>query len=86
MRLHLVLEYRYYDAIDRGEKKVEYRRLCDYWIKRILGPWSADPGRTVVFHRGYSATTMEFKAPSVVVDVAADQIKIRLGERVQGGG
>lgn len=33
--LHLVLKHQYYDAIDRGEKTVEYRDNTEYWRRRI---------------------------------------------------
>lgn len=33
--LHLVLKKIYYDLIESGEKKEEYRDLSAYWIKRL---------------------------------------------------
>lgn len=34
--LDLVLKHKWYDMIDRGEKKEEYREIKPYWEKRLL--------------------------------------------------
>ncbi|MBD5427502.1 MAG: ASCH domain-containing protein [Treponema sp.] len=34
--LHLVLKHKWWDMIERGEKKEEYRAFTEYWTKRIL--------------------------------------------------
>ena len=34
--LHLVLKRKWWDMIERGEKKEEYRAFTEYWVKRIL--------------------------------------------------
>ena len=39
--LHLVLKHKWYDMIDLGEKKEEYRDATPYWGKR-LRRWSLD--------------------------------------------
>ena len=53
--LHLVLKGKWYDMIDRGEKKEEYRENTSYWMKRIGKLHDA-----VCFHKGYTNTTMTF--------------------------
>lgn len=35
--LDLALKFQWYDMIDSGEKKEEYREIKDYWCKRIKG-------------------------------------------------
>lgn len=35
--LNLVLKREWYDMIESGEKKEEYREIKDYWCKRIKG-------------------------------------------------
>jgi len=32
------LKKEWFDKIKSGEKKVEYRRICDHWIRRICEP------------------------------------------------
>lgn len=74
--LDLVLKHQWYDMIDRGEKKEEYREDKAYWIKRLTDlnsdfvPFSYRyhyeqiPFREythVRFHRAYTNTTMLFK-------------------------
>ena len=34
--LHLVLKRKWWDMIESGEKKEEYRTHSDYWIKRLV--------------------------------------------------
>lgn len=66
--LHLVLKSVWYDKIASGEKTSEYRECKPYWNRRFAGcdeiDWDGDAScsyyDTVVFHRGYTAETMEF--------------------------
>jgi len=73
---HLILKHKWYDAIDRGEKTVEYRRNTAYWRRRIL-----DCDR-VVFHRGYTSTTMTFEMAFKALHEG--QIEIHLERRLRG--
>lgn len=80
--LHLVLKHQYYDAIDRGEKTVEYRENTEYWRRRIVPKWNSNGGNKVVFHRGwtdYTKKTMTFAIKDVVFN--GDTIELHLGAR-----
>lgn len=79
LTLHLVLKHRFYDAIDQGKKKVEYRDNTPYWRRRIVPKWNSNGGNTVIFHRGYTNQTMRFK---IALLVLGDQIELHLGERL----
>ena len=35
--LHLNLEKQWFEQVKSGEKKVELRKVCDYWRKRLVG-------------------------------------------------
>lgn len=74
--LDLVLKHKWYDMIESGEKKEEYREDKAYWIKRLTDlntdfvPFSYRyhyeqiPFKDythVRFHRAYTNTTMLFK-------------------------
>ena len=74
--LHLVLKGIYYDRIEKGIKKVEYRRKTDYWTKRII---KKDPD-IVVFHRGYTKQIMTFHIRNIIV--FSYQFAILLGKRI----
>lgn len=74
--LHLVLKSKWYDMIDRGEKKEEYREIKPYWSKRLIEDLSEDffpilhevfyeSYDRVCFHRGYTSTTMTFAVESI---------------------
>lgn len=77
--LHLVLKSKWYDMIDRGEKKEEYREVKQYWMKRLIEDVGEDEeGDTschviyvdydcVCFHRGYTSTTMTFTVEDIDV-------------------
>ena len=77
--LHLVLKHQYYDAIDRGEKTVEYRNNTKYWRRRIAAKWNNNGINKVVFHKGFTKTTVTFQIKDVIVD--EDTIEIHLGAR-----
>lgn len=78
--LHLVLKTKWYDMIDCGEKKEEYREIKPYWIQRLIGvdkllkegknlliheiPLDYDH---VTFHKGYTSTTMTFDIESIEI-------------------
>ena len=59
--LDLVLKHKWYDLIDSGEKKEEYREIKPYWEKRLQGK----KYYSVVFHKGYSSIKMEFLITSI---------------------
>lgn len=57
-RLHLVLTYHWYDEIDRGAKRIEYRAMSDRWRRQI---WDCRHKITHVrFARGYTSTMRTF--------------------------
>ena len=51
----LVLKRKWYEMIERGEKKEEYRAATGYWLKRFE-KWDRSPGGTPVveFRLGYA--------------------------------
>ena len=71
---HMVLMHKWFDLIDKGLKKVEYRRLCDYWLKRL------EDADRVTFHRGYTSQTMTFEIEHITL---SDHIEIKLGKRLE---
>ena len=83
--LPLILTHRWYDKISSGEKRYEYREIKPFWQKRLF----AKDGDIVRFHRGYTATTMEFEL--VGIDETSEQndlnvprcYRLTLGERIQ---
>ena len=53
--LPLVLKGKWFDMIERGEKREEYRMATDYWLKRLAN-WDLHPAGTPVveFRLGYA--------------------------------
>ena len=71
---HLVLMGKYYDAIDKEEKIIEYRDDTPYWRKRLFGCTH------VILHRGYTRTSIMFRTQRIICN--GTQIEIHLGERL----
>lgn len=79
--LHLPLKKEWYNMIDSGEKKEEYRAITPYWRKRIkCCAGMPTPGsclncpfggctvfKAVCFHYGYTLTTMTFCVESIKI-------------------
>lgn len=62
--LPLVLKGKWFDMIERGEKKEEYRLRTDYWNKRIFNWFESDKSPHVIeFRHGYrrDARRMAFR-------------------------
>lgn len=94
--LHLVLKSKWYDKIESGEKTSEYRVCSEYWNKRFAGNKDSTSIHlrqfiydTVVFHKGYSATTMEFKIIKIQITQEPNDLglekcwEIKLGQRIK---
>ena len=60
---YLVLKAQFYDTIDAGKKKVEYRDFTEYNLKRTIGI------KTIRFNRGYvkNAPQMRWEVEKVVL-------------------
>ena len=65
---YLVLKGEFYDAIDSGRKRVEYRDFTEYNLKRTIGI------KTIRFNRGYvkNAPQMKWEVEKVVLLDADD--------------
>ena len=71
------LKREWYDKIASGEKIVEYRRVCDYWRKRVWFKCGALKGyllfpnndRLAVFRLGYSRKYPDIVRRIVKIDI-----------------
>lgn len=96
--LQLFLKFKWYDLIESGKKKVEYRKIKPYYDSRLLiepddgSPIRVRQYKSVVFHRGFTNTTMEWQVTKIDMghgDVAmgADAkypvYRIHLGKRIR---
>ena len=55
------LAYNWYDLIESGAKKVEFREGKPYWDVRLLG----HEVKTITFSRGYTSRRMTFEVRGV---------------------
>lgn len=73
--LHLTLKKQWYNMIESGVKKEEYRELKPYWLKRLT--CNCDDSTSsccdtkcfeqVVFHYGYTKKTMSFEFVNITI-------------------
>ena len=62
--LFLTLKAQWYDMIESGEKKEEYREIKPYWQKRLEGK----DYDTVTFSYGYTKRKMTYKCNGIRKD------------------
>ena len=60
--LYLPLKKQWYEMIERGEKREEYREMKPYWQKRLTGRIDA-----VSFSYGYTKQRMTFECAGITV-------------------
>ena len=69
--LDLPLKKKWYEMIESGEKREDYREYKDYWYKRLIDQDTLrlKPYTHVRFRYGYTKRTMLFKIDSITVNV-----------------
>ena len=72
--IHLILKYKWFDLIEKGEKRIEYRDATEFYRKRLQGK------DKVCFHRGYTNKTMTFTIDRVKETLGL--FRIYLGQRL----
>ena len=68
--LRLNLKAVWYDMIESGEKKEEYRKIKPYWTKRLIEnseEYFFKPYDTITFVYGYTKREMTFKCAGIRV-------------------
>ena len=70
LNLHLVLTHHWYDEIQAGRKRIEYREMSKFWDKRIWDKWcDGQKIKTVTFARGYTDTTSTYAVDAIDIGV-----------------
>ena len=85
--LHLPLKAKWYEMIESGVKKEEYREVKPYWLKRLA---EGQIYTHVKFSYGYTKRVMTFEIESITMGTGKiewgapteDVFVIRLGKRV----
>lgn len=75
MTLYLPLKKEWYNMIENGEKKEEYREINDYWKSRLMQyslrygvrEYVFKPLDEVRFSYGYTQKTMTFKIDTITI-------------------
>ncbi|MCD4717439.1 MAG: ASCH domain-containing protein [Desulfobacterales bacterium] len=75
--LHLTLHRKWFDAIAKGRKKVEYREMKRYWHSRLAGRCYDQ----ICFRNGYAtkAPTMIVECLGIVMNHCCGRYEIKLG-------
>ena len=58
--LHLVLKGKWYDMIESGEKKEEYRAFTPYWCNRLIQPYGMGYWRDIFSHNSIEKLTRKW--------------------------
>tara|TARA_R110001592_G_scaffold138333_4_gene357245 strand:- start:3497 stop:3766 length:270 start_codon:yes stop_codon:yes gene_type:complete len=78
--LHLNLYRKYFDAILKGEKTIEYREVTPYWSKRLEGRHYD----VIQFRNGYAKVApimiVEFRGMGIVTFQTTSTYAIQLGK------
>lgn len=96
MTLYLPLKKEWYNMIESGEKKEEYREINNYWASRLLHRHIQQFKlfEAVRFSYGYTNRTMTYKIESLRIGKGKPEwgaptdhevFIIKLGERMKGG-
>lgn len=91
--LRLNLKSQWYDMIEQGIKKEEYREKKDYWIKRLfVGGIDGEPKHYdgIEFVYGYTKRTMIYKYKGVDIGKGREEwgapeesvLRLKLGDRI----
>lgn len=59
--LHLTLKKKWFDMIDSGEKKEEYRDIKPHWIKRLTDSFTTDDNMYSFLFQPKEFDTIEFR-------------------------
>ena len=75
------LAYKWYDEIESGKKRTEYRDISDYWESHLFR--DGRPAKFIKFSRGYTKTNRTWEVRRIDVDETEGLYMIRLGKRVE---
>ena len=74
--LHLNLYRKYFDAILKGDKTIEYRDITPHWSKRLEGRYYD----VIKFRNGYAKVAPEMVVEYKGVGIDEDRYAIQLGK------
>lgn len=77
-----VLTYHFYDEIEAGRKRTEYRDICDYWDERLWAPGVRGRIAAIRFSRGYTQTRMTWEVTHIDRNEGDGVYEIHLGKRI----
>lgn len=91
--LDLPLKKKWYEMIESGVKKEEYRECKDYWYKRLtdMDTLRAKPYTHIRFRYGYTKRTMLFELDCITIGIGHpewgapkwDVFILKLGKRIE---
>ena len=76
------LAFRWYDEIERGAKRVEYRDITEYWSRLLWDGGRNRRVKSIKFTRGYTQTKMIWEVRRIVRDEREGVFEIHLGKRI----
>jgi len=80
-----ILAYRWYDEIESGRKRVEYRDICPYWDHLLWDNGITERIEAIKFNRGYTHTCMTWEVTEICRNEDEGVYEIHLGKRLPDG-
>ena len=77
------LAFHWYDEIESGRKRVEYREITDYWTRLLWDNGRRENVRAIKFTRGYTQTKMTWAVRKITRDDDEGVFEIHLGKRIE---
>ena len=77
-----VLTYHWYDEIEAGRKRTEYRDIGDYWDERLWSPSVRGRIAAIRFSRGYTQRRMTWEVTRIDRNEEDGVYEIHLGKRI----
>jgi len=77
-----ILAYRWYDEIEAGRKRIEYRDICPYWSHLLWDAGRRDRVKRIKFSRGYTLRKMTWAVQRIEANRTDGVYEIHLGSRI----
>lgn len=76
------LAFKWYDEIEAGRKRIEYRDICEYWTRRLWADGITERIAAIKFTRGYTPVCMTWEVTEIVRNDGEGVYEIHLGRRL----
>jgi len=80
--INAALTFHWYDEIDKGSKRIEYREIGPYWDAKLWDNGITERIAAIRFSRGYTNTRMTWEVTKITRNEDEGVYEIHLGKRL----